>query len=72
MAFTIIVTVGHQALPSLARLRRPASVGSPVYGAGESHPEVDAHALLAHDTVEVTFVREEFEVGKEAEGAERK
>lgn len=39
-------------------------------GASEAHPKVDAHAVVAHDAVEVGFIGGEFEVCEEAEGAE--
>lgn len=41
-------------------------------GACEAHAEVYAHAVVAHNAVEVSFVGREFKVGEEAEGAERK
>ena len=43
-----------------------------VYGAGEAHTHVDAHARAFHYAVKGRFVAGEGEVGEEAEGAERK
>lgn len=39
-------------------------------GAGETHAEVDAHAVVAHDAVQMGFVGRELEVREEAQGAE--
>lgn len=39
-------------------------------GAGEAHAEIDAHAMVTHDAVQVGFVGRELKIGQEAEGAE--
>lgn len=41
-----------------------------VDGAGEAHAQVDAHAVVTHDLVEVFFVAVVLEVGEEAETSE--
>ena len=40
-----------------------------VDGAGKPHPEIDKHAVFAHDAVQMGLVRGEFEVGEKAQGA---
>ena len=69
----IVVVIGRQGFRVvLDRVGRPPTVGGAIDGAGKAHAEVDVHALLAHDAIEVSFIRGELEVCKKAKGAKGK
>lgn len=59
-----------QDLKLLALLHLMAHRAVAIHGAGEAHAKVDAHAVFAHDAVQVVLVPLKFEAGQETEAPE--